>query len=212
MPPRQTNPKATRTRGGNGRYIRAADSRKRDHKAAGLRAQGWSFDRIAAELGFASKGHAHDAVTRAYAEIPAEGTEEARRLDLERIDRLIEKAWEIMLRDHVTVSQGRVVGKQVGWQRDDDGEILRDGDGAPVPLYEDVLDDGPAIAAIREIRALLERRAKITGYDAPVRSRIEVIEETVLDAALADLEAQVAANDAAAAARAVREDPAVQGT
>jgi len=189
---------ATQTRNGKGRFIRAADSRKRDHRAAELRTQGWSLQRIADELGFASRGHAHNAVMRAYADIPSEASEHAKQLDLERIDRLIEKAWEIMLRDHLTVSQGRVVGKQTGWQRDDDGAILRDGEGNPVPQYEDVLDDGPALAAIREIRSLLDRRAKIMGYDAPARSRIEVITEDVLDAALADLEAQVAANDAAA--------------
>lgn len=178
-------------RGGNGRFTRTADSRKRDHKAAELRAQGWSYDRIAAELGFASRGHAHDAVTRAYADIPSEATEHARRLDLERIDRLIEKAWEIMLRDHVTVSQGRVVGKQTGWQKDDDGQILRDGEGAPVPLYEDVLDDGPALAAIREIRGLLERRAKITGYDAPARSRVEVVTSDMIEQEITRLEAEL---------------------
>lgn len=196
MPPR-TNPKTTRTRGGNGRFTRAAESRKRDYRAAELRGQGWSFQRIADELRFASKGHAHDAVMRAYAEIPTEGVEHSRRLDLERIDRLIEKAWEIMLREHVTVSQGRVVGKQIGWQRDDDGEILRDGEGNPIGLYEDVMDDGPALAAIREIRGLLERRAKIAGYDAPTRSRVEVVTEDVVDAELARLEAALAENDAA---------------
>lgn len=207
--PGRANPMATKTRGGNGRYIRAADSRKRDHRAAELRGQGWSYQRIADELGFASKGHACNAVMRAYAEIPSEASEHAKALDLERIDRLIEQAWAVMLRDHVTVSHGRVVGKQVGWQRDDDGQILRDGEGAPVPAYEDILDDGPALAAIREIRALLERRAKIIGYEAPARSRVEVITEDVFDVELASLEAQVAANDAAAA-RAAREGTQVQ--
>lgn len=189
----------TRTRGGNGKFTRTAASIRRDHRAAELRGQGWSFDRIAAELGFASRGKAHEAVMRAFAEIPSEESAQAKALDLERIDRLIEKAWEIMLRDHVTVSQGRVVGKLIGFQRDDDGEILRDGEGAPIGLYEDILDDGPALAAIREIRGLLERRAKIAGYDAPARARIEVIEEDAFDAKLEALEAQVAANDAAAA-------------
>lgn len=207
--PGRANPMATKTRGGNGRYIRAADSRKRDHRAAELRGQGWSYQRIADELGFASKGHACNAVMRAYAEIPSEASEHAKALDLERIDRLIEKAWEIMLRDHVTVSQGRVVGKVVGVERDENGAVVTDGEGKPVLIYEDILDDGPALAAIREIRGLLERRAKITGYDAPVRARVEVITEDVFDVNLAELEAQVAANDAAAA-RAAGEGAQVQ--
>jgi hypothetical protein len=194
----RTNPMTTRTRGGNGQFTRTAASRRRDHEAAEYRGQGWSFQRIADELGFASKGHAHEAVMRAYAEIPSEASEHAKALDLERIDRLIEKAWEIMLRDHVTVSQGRVVGKVTGVERDGNGDPLFDGDGKPVLIYEDILDDGPALAAIREIRGLLERRAKIIGYEAPARSRIEVITEDVVDAELAALARQVAQNDAAA--------------
>lgn len=200
----------TRTRAGNGKFIRTAESRKRDHKAAELRGQGFSFDRIADDLGFASRGKAHEAVMRAYAEIPSEATEQAKRLDLERIDRLIEHAWAIMLRDHVTVSQGRIVGKVIGVERDENGAPLTDHDGKPVLIYEDILDDGPALAAIREIRGLLERRAKIIGYDAPARSRVEVITEDAFDAQMAELEAQVAANDAAAA-RAAREGGPVPG-
>jgi hypothetical protein len=185
----------TRVRGGNGKFTRTAATIKRDHKAAELRGQGYSFQRIADELGFASKGKAHEAVMRAYAEIPSEATEQAKALDLERIDRLIEKAWEIMLRDHVTVSQGRVVGKVIGVERDADGSVVLGHDDKPVLIYEDILDDGPAIAAIREIRALVERRAKIIGYDAPSRSRIEVVPEDAVDAEIARLAAQLGEND-----------------
>jgi hypothetical protein len=187
----------TRTRAGNGKFIRTAAAMKRDHQAAELRGQGWGFQRIADELGYASKGKAHEGVMRAYAEIPSEASEHAKALDLERIDRLIEKAWEIMLRDHLTVSQGRVVGKLAGWQRDDDGAILRDGDGKPVGLYEDILDDGPALAAIREIRGLLERRAKIIGYEAPARSRVEVVTSDMIEAEIMRLEAEVGKLDPA---------------
>jgi hypothetical protein len=187
----------TRARGGGGKFTRTADSIRRDHRAAELHGQGWSYRRIADELGFASGGKAHEAVLRAFAEIPSEGTEQARLLDLDRIDRLVEKAWEVMLRDHLTVSQGRVVGKRVDWEREADGSILRDGDGEPVGLYEDILDDGPALAAIREIRALLERRAKIYGYDAPARSRVEVITAEMIESHIAELEAQVGPDDPA---------------
>jgi hypothetical protein len=189
--------KGTPPRGGSGKWIRTADSARRDHRAAELHGQGWSYQRIADELGFTHKGKAHEAVMRAFADIPSEATEQARRLDLERIDRLIEKAWEIMLKEHVAVSQGRVVGKLVGWQRDDNGEILYGGDGKPIGLYEDILDDGPALAAIREIRALLERRAKIFGYDAPSKSRVEVITADMVESQIAELESQLARNDPA---------------
>ena len=187
------------TRGGNGRFIRTARNVKRDSEAAALRARGWSFQRIADELGYASKGKAHDAVIRAYAEIPGEDAKEAKQADFDRIDRLIEQAWDVMLRPHVAVSNGRIVGKQVGWQKDPEtGDVLRDSENAPVPLYEDVLDDGPAIAAIRELRALLERRAKMAGYDAPSRHRVEVIDDDVVNAEIARLIAELGESDARA--------------
>ena len=176
------------TRDGKGRYSRTIDTARRDAEAAALRASGRTFDQIAAELRFSSRAKAYEAVQRAYADIPYEGVEEARRLDLERIDRLIGHCWAVMLREHLTISQGRIVGKRVGWERDEaTGEVLRDGDGAPVPVYEDILDDGPGMTAVREIRGLLERRARITGYDAPARSRIEVVTPETVEAHIAAL-------------------------
>lgn len=189
---------AARTpRGGNGRFTRTADSRKRDYRAAELRGQGWSFQRIADELGFASKGHAHDAVMRAYAEIPSEEAEHARQLDLERIDRLIEQAWQVMLTPHLAISNGKVVRRFAGVERDEDGIERLDMDGKPIPVFEDVLDDGPKLAAIQAIRGLLERRAKITGYDAPAKSRVEVITADMIESQIAELESQLARNDPA---------------
>lgn len=175
----------TRARGGNGKFTRTAASIKRDHRAAELRGQGWSYARIAAELGFAHKGKAHEAVTRAFADIPTEESAGAKVLDLERIDRLIEWNWAVMLREHVAHSNGKVVGRLVGVERNPDGTAVLDSGGAAIPVYEDILDDGPGQASAKEIRALIERRAKVFGYDAPTRSRIEVVTEEDLDAELA---------------------------
>jgi len=184
----------TSARGGNGRFTRTAASIRRDHEAAELRGQGLSYAAIAARLKFSHKGKAHEAVMRAFADIPSEESAQAKKLDLERIDRLIEWNWATMLREHVTVSHGKVVGRQAGWQRDDDGQIMYDGDGAPIPLYEDVPDDGPGQASAREIRMLLERRAKMFGYDAPVRHEVRTIGE--IDARLLELADEVAGVDA----------------
>jgi hypothetical protein len=185
------------SRGGNGRFTRTVKTAERDSKAAALRAKGWSFQRIADELGFASKGHAHDAVMRAFRDIPYEETEDARRLDLERLDRLIEQAWGVIERTHFTVSNGKVVRRFAGIERDEDGIERLDPDGKVIPVFEDVLDDGPILAGIREIRGLLERRAKITGYDAPSKSRIEVVTAGMIEEEIVRMEAELAANDPA---------------
>lgn len=184
------------TRGGNGRYVRTVNTTQRDFEAAALRAKGWSFPRIAAELGFASKGHAHNAVTRALRDIPYEGAEDDKLLDLERINRLIEYHWAIMERDHITVSHGRIITREVGVERDEDGIERLDMDGKPIPVFEDILDESPGQASAREVRALVERRAKIIGYEAPARSRIEVITEDAVDAEMAEIARKIALNDA----------------
>jgi hypothetical protein len=186
----------TPPRGNHGRFTRSIRTAQRDADAAALRAKGWTYQRIANELGFASKGKAHEAVQRAFADIPTEDVEAAKRLDLERIDRLIEVAWGVMERLHITVSDGRVVGRKIGVERDEDGIELLDKDGNTIPVYEDILDDGPALNAIDRINRLLERRARIIGYDAPSRSRIEVITSDMIEEKIMQLEAELAGSEA----------------
>jgi hypothetical protein len=196
-------------RGGNGRFSRSVKTAQRDADATDLRAKGWSLQRIADELGFASKGAVHNAIRRTFRDIPSPGTEDEKRLDLDRIDRLIEQAWGVMEREHLAYSNGRVVRRRIGVEADGDGNELHDADGKPIPVYEDVLEDGPILSAIAHIRALLERRAKIFGYDAPARSRIEVITEDAVDAEILRLTAELGqhASDHPGASG---EDPAAQ--
>lgn len=196
---------ARATRGGNGRFTRTAESVRRDFRAAELRGQGWSYQRIADELGFPARGNAHDAVMRAYADMATEEAEHARRLDLERIDRLIEQAWEVMVTPHLAHSNGKVIRHFVGYERDDDGIERLDMDGKPIPVFEDVLDDGPRLAAVNTVKGLLERRARIFGYDAPAKARVEVITADMIESQITELEQQLARNDPA------RRDPADTG-
>lgn len=186
---------ATGARNGRGQYRRTRESAARDMRAAELHGQGWTYQRIADELGMAGSGKACEAVQRAFASIPIEGAEEAKRQDLERLDRLIEKNWAALERQHVTVSNGRVVRRFVGLERDEDGIERLDADGKTIPVFEDVMDDGPVAAHSTVILRLIEKRAKIFGYDAPIKSRVEIITEDVVDAEIARLTALVGEND-----------------
>ena len=188
---------ATRTRDGKGRYIRTVKVTRRDFAAAEMRATGASYERIAAEMGFASRGHVHDAVTRALRDTPYDGAEDDKLLDLMRIDRLIEQAWEVMTTPHITVSNGKVVRRFAGFELRPDGTEALDADGKRIPLFEDIRDDAPVLAAINTIRQLLKRRAEIIGYDAPVKTRIEVITADMVESKIAELESQLALNDPA---------------
>ena len=188
---------AQTSRNRKGKFTRTAAERRRDYRAAELHGQGWSYQRIADELGFASRGHAHNAVMRAYADMPTEEAQQARQADLDRIDRLIEQAWEVMLTPHLTVNNGKVIRQFVGLETDEDGIERLDMDGKPIPLFANVLDDAPRLAAVNTIKGLLERRARIFGYDAPAKSRVEVITADMVESQIADLESQLARNDPA---------------
>jgi hypothetical protein len=60
-----------------GRFARSDRVAQRDAEAASLRARGWTFQRIADELGYASKGKAHDGVRRAYRDVLSEEAADA---------------------------------------------------------------------------------------------------------------------------------------
>ena len=96
------------TRGSNGQFRRTPASAARDMRAAELHGQGWTHERIAAELGYADRGGVTRAIDRAFTDIVTPAAEQAKRLDLERIDRLIEKNWEALERQHVA-------GPTAGW-------------------------------------------------------------------------------------------------
>jgi hypothetical protein len=184
-------------RDGRGKFTRSLKTAQRDHDALALKVKGWSLQRIANELGYASKGAVHNGIRRAFRDLPVAGADEEKRLDLERIDRLIELATEVMERSHVAYSNGQLIRRRVGVEVDDDGFERLDDKGKPIPVYEEVLDDGPLLAAIDRIRSLLERRDKIIGYGAPSRSRVEIITPEAIEARIAELEAELAVNDPA---------------
>src|SRR5258708_21111137 len=104
-----------RTRGPNGAYRGSLKPAARDRRAADLYGQGWSYQRIADELRFASRGHAHDAVHRAFADLPADGADLGRSIDLDRIDRLIEQASAVMLGPHAPHTGGALLRRRPAW-------------------------------------------------------------------------------------------------
>lgn len=69
----------------------AAEKRK---KALDLRRAGWSFEDIAAEVGYANKGSAHRAVKQGIAAITRESATELLELQMSRLDDLMAGAYE----------------------------------------------------------------------------------------------------------------------
>ncbi|MGP3752193.1 hypothetical protein [Streptomyces sp. IBSNAI001] len=141
-----------RTRGGNGRIVRTVDTAERDAEAARLRTRGYTYQQIADELDWVSRGDAYRAVQRVLEDTVKEAGDEVRAIELDRLDTLHAAAMDVLEREHVTVSNGRVVAL----------------DGAPLP------DDGPVLAAIDRLLKIQERRARLLGLDAPTKQNISI--------------------------------------
>ncbi|GAB3156403.1 hypothetical protein GCM10027258_62790 [Amycolatopsis stemonae] len=110
-----------------------------------------------------TRQYMHELYKKALRDIPALEVQEHRAEDLELIDEALRTALAVMRRDHIAVSQGRVVRIGKPFVNDDGEAEIAEGQGAPVH------DDAPKLQAINTIRNLLERKAKIVGSDSPVR-------------------------------------------
>lgn len=130
-------------RGGDGKFTADVETAARDREMAEMRSRGLSYRGIADHYGV-SVSTAHDAVQRALAAIRGEGAAVVRDLELDRLDELWRITMGVLEREHVTVSNGRVVAL--------DGKPLR--------------DDGPVLAAVDRLLKIQERRAKLLGLDA----------------------------------------------
>lgn len=196
---------ARKSRDGKGRYVRSIETAERDAEACRLRADGFTYDQIATQMGYSDRSLARRAVERALTSVVAEPTAEVRALELLRLDQALqrlaedeEKVRAVRDREHLTVSHGRVIYV--------DGD-----DGTQIPL----IDDGPVLQANAQLMAIedrrrhiQERRAKYLGLDAP--AKVAMLTDDDLDRAEQQLRAELAELDAAAAAT-DRDDPEVEG-
>ncbi|MFC9821387.1 hypothetical protein ACFWG6_30905 [Streptomyces erythrochromogenes] len=132
-------------RDGNHHFVLTDDAVARDARAAELRAQGWTYQAIADELGYYDKSHAWRQLQNARKRILKPALEQLIATEMQQLDELYVAALEILEREHVAISQGK---------------IMKDDDGTPI------LDDGPRLAAIREMRMIRESFRKLHGLDA----------------------------------------------
>lgn len=138
-------------RDGHNRFTRTLEGAQKDARAAELRGQGWTYQRIADELGWANKGDAWHAVDRVLKTTVREAGKELRELEHARLDRLSTAAWEVLNRQHVTVNNGQIIRL----------------DGEPLP------DDAPVLQAIDRLLRISESRRKLDGLDAPSRVSVD---------------------------------------
>lgn len=125
-----------------------------------MKASGYLHREIAEHLGFANESGVTKAIERALRDVQAPAVEKLRVSQQAVLDQLKSTALDILARDHVAHSNGRVI-------------YDLEGDAGPDGKLKPVLDDGPRLQAIGQLRQLLEREAKLWGADAPIRTAVE---------------------------------------
>lgn len=178
------------TRNGNATARKTLETARLAQQAAEWRSKGYSYRQIGDMQGCSASTAKHR-VDRAYASIPHESTEEAKRLELSRLDTIERCAWKVLERHHFVIITG--------------GEHAGDVVYHPQRPDEPLEDDAPVLQAIDRILRVSESRRKLLGIDAPSRSRVEVITGDMIDNEIAKLEAEIArrsASDAGPAATA----------
>jgi len=138
-------------RGANGKFMRDPATAVTDAQAANLRGRGLSYRAIAAEMGWSHPSSAYEAVARAIAEVITEPAEAALQIELDRLDLAYRTTLAVLEREHVTVSNGKVI--TLG------GEPLQ--------------DDGPILAAVDRLVRISESRRKLLGLDQPAKVSVD---------------------------------------
>jgi hypothetical protein len=142
-PPRPSGP----ARDAKGHFITTIDHDQRAAQAARLRADNprMTYQQIADAVGYSNKGDAWRAVQKCREAVIKSAGAELIAAEAGQLDDLFVAALEVLERDHLVVSHGKVVCG-------DDGQPL--------------IDDGPKLAAIREMRQIRESYRKLYGLDA----------------------------------------------
>lgn len=151
----------------------SAEVADREARALDLRRQGATYAQIGDRIGV-TEAAAYKIVKRVLDRVTVEAAPDVRKLEADRLDQFQLAALAVLRRQHYTVSGGQIV-------KDDDGRPL--------------VDDGPTLQAIRTLLSVQERRAKLLGLDAPARVDMKVLTVDMLDARIAELQAQLADND-----------------
>lgn len=145
-------------------------------RAIELRARGRTWEQIATEVGYRSRGAAATAVRRELDKRIKDvdlAAEQHRAIELEKLDAQERAAWGVLEREHVHISAGKIV--RLGEPDiDEQGQaFIAEGRGEPVK------DDAPVLQAIDRLLKIGERRARLLGLDQPVLVQGDLVHHIV---------------------------------
>lgn len=141
---------------------------ERRERAVRLSVAGWTYDQIAAELGYSSKQAAHRDVKAALADALKRqdlAVDELRTKHTLLLDEALQVAHRIMNQQHAAHSAGRLVQREIE-HPDGSVELI------------DVIDNGPNLAAADRLVKISESQRKLWGIDAPTKTE-STVEATI---------------------------------
>jgi hypothetical protein len=147
-----------KTRDGSGKFVRTIDGARRDAAAAEYLADnpGTSYRQLAEHFGYYDKGAAWRAIQGVKAEVIRPAVTRLIQAESEQLDSLYVMAMEIIERNHVIVSHGKVV-------------TMRDPDtGEEKPLQ----DDGPRLQAIQTALRIRDQYQNLHGLKQPAKTEV----------------------------------------
>lgn len=150
--PQPPGPSWERPRDGNHQFASTITQDERAAQAARLKADNprMTYQQIADQLGYSDKGNAWRDIQKCRQAVLRQAGAELIASEAAQLDEMFVSAMEVLERDHVVVSHGKVI-------------TMTDDEGVEKPL----LDDGPKLAALREMRAIRESYRKLLGVDQP---------------------------------------------
>jgi hypothetical protein len=180
-----------KARNGRGHYVRTLETTERDAKAAHLHGHGYTYGMIVERLGYPSINAAKEGVRKIINAAEREPANELLAIELARLDaelvrlRQLEKlVYAVLEREHITVSNGRVIlDPRTETPLEDDSPVLQSAD---------------RLIRIEDARRRNgERRAKLLGLEAAVKVDTTVHEVKQEDIELAELIREAQAKNAA---------------
>jgi len=136
-----------------GRFEPSQHAAEKAARAARLKADNpqMTYQQIADAVGYNNKSDAWRAIQRCREAVIREAGAELIASEAQQLDDLFVAAMEVLERDHVVVSHGRIV-------KGDDGNPI--------------LDDGPKLAALREMRQIRESYRRLFGVDSETKVNV----------------------------------------
>lgn len=140
----------------------AAERAIRDEKIWQRRLDGADYHQIANEFGITA-ARVSQILTKAIKERRADVADRAAEWALARIERMRQQVNSVLNAEHIVISHGHIIRRNIGGEWDTESETWIGGD------WEDVTDHDPILRAVDRLLKIDEREAKLLGLDSPTK-------------------------------------------